>query len=125
MSDHPNATIMREALEAMNAGQIEAMSEYIADDVVWHYIGGSEPLRGKDALLGAFGPGNTDWEITTETHDVIANDDHVIALVKATATRGVKTLVYHTAEIAHVKDGKVTERWAFADDTAAIVDFFA
>ncbi len=125
MNEHPNATLMREALEAMNAGQVEAMSQYIADDVVWHYIGGSEPLRGKDALLGAFGPGNADFEITTETHDVIANDDHVIALVKATAERGGKFLVYHTAEIAHVKDGKVTERWAFSDDTAAIIDFFA
>ena len=125
MNEHPNATLMREALEAMNAGQVEAMSQYIADDVAWHYIGGSEPLRGKDALLGAFGPGNTDWEITAETHDVIANDDHVVALVKATATRDGKTFVYHTAEIAHVKDGKITERCAFSDDTGAIVDFFA
>ena len=125
MNEHPNATLMREALEAMNAGQVEAMSKYVADDVVWHYIGGAEPLRGKDALLAAFGPGNTDWEITTETHDVIANDDHVVALVKAIATRDGKTFSYHTAEILHVKEGKVTERWAFSDDTAAIVDFFA
>jgi ketosteroid isomerase-like protein len=125
MNEHPNATLMREALQAMNAGQVEAMSQYIADDVVWHYIGESQPLQGKDALLGAFGPGNTDWEITTETHDVIANDDHVVALVKATATRDGKTFVYQTAEIAHVKDGKVTERWAFSDDTAAIIEFFA
>ena len=125
MSEHPNATLMREALQAMNAGQVEAMSQYIADDVVWHYIGGTEPLRGKDALMTAFGPGNADFEITTETHDAVANDDHVVALVKATATRDGKTLVYHTAEIAHVRDRKVTERWAFSDDAAAIVDFFA
>ena len=125
MNEHPNATLMREALAAMNAGQVEAMSSYIADDVAWHYIGGTEPLRGKDALLAAFGPGNTDWEISTETHDVIANDDHVVALVKATATRNGKTFVYQTAEIAHVRDGKVAERWAFSDDTAAIIDFFA
>ena len=94
MNEHPNATLMREALAAMNAGQVEAMSRYIADDVAWHYIGGSEPLRGKDALLGAFGPGNTDWEITTETHDVTASDDHVVARVTATATREGKTFVY-------------------------------
>jgi hypothetical protein len=25
-------------------------------------------------------------------------------------------------EISHVKDGKVTERWAFSDDTQAIAD---
>ena len=33
MNEHPNATLMREALEAMNAGQVEAMSQYFADDV--------------------------------------------------------------------------------------------
>ena len=25
----------------------------------------------------------------------------------------------------HVVDGKVVERWAFSDDTQAIIDFFA
>ena len=49
----------------------------------------------------------------------------MVTLVKATATRAGKAFVYNTAEIVHVKDGKITERWAFADDTAAIVDFFA
>jgi ketosteroid isomerase-like protein len=30
-----------------------------------------------------------------------------------------------TAEIAHMKDGKLTERWAFSDDTQRIIEFFA
>jgi hypothetical protein len=32
---------------------------------------------------------------------------------------------YRTAEITHVLDGKVFERWAFSDDTQVIIDFFA
>ena len=60
-----------------------------------------------------------------KVHDVVANDEHVIALVEATATRDGKTLNYRTAEIMHIRDGKITERWAFSDDTAAIVEFFA
>jgi ketosteroid isomerase-like protein len=32
--------------------------------------------------------------------------------------------MYRTAEIYHVADGKVTARWAFSDDTAAINEFF-
>ena len=64
--------------------------------------------------------------ITTEVHDVIANDEHVIALVEAHATRADgRTLDYRTAEIAHIRDGKITERWAFSDDTKRITDFFA
>jgi len=27
--------------------------------------------------------------------------------------------------VYHVKDGKITERWALSDDTAAITEFFA
>ena len=70
-------------------------------------------------------PGAVDYEITAKIHDVVANDEHTISLVDATATRGGKTLSYRTAEIMHIRDGKVTERWAFSDDTAAIVAFFA
>ena len=68
------------------------------------------------------------WATSTikyELHDVVANDDHAIALGTATATRNGKTLVYRTAEIFHIRDGKATERWAFSDDTAEIVAFFA
>jgi ketosteroid isomerase-like protein len=98
------------------------MSELLADDVVWHEIGRAEPLRGKAALAAQGGSG--DYKLTGKLHDVVANDEHVVALVDATATRGGKTFEYRTAEIMHVRDGKVTERWAFSDDTAAIVDFF-
>jgi ketosteroid isomerase-like protein len=62
--------------------------------------------------------------ISTETHDVVANDDHTIQLVTATATIGDRKLVYRTAEIYHMRDGKITERWAFSDDTARINEFF-
>ena len=64
-------------------------------------------------------------EDVTTLHDVVANDEHVIALVNATATKDGKTFKYRTAEIHHVKDGKITERWAFSDDTDAINKFFA
>ena len=62
--------------------------------------------------------------VETETHDVLANDEHPIQLVTATATMGGRELVYRTAEIYHVRDGKVTERWAFSDETDRINRFF-
>jgi uncharacterized protein len=58
-------------------------------------------------------------------HDVVANDEHAIQLMNVTARRGGKTLEYRTAEIYHMTDGRITERWAFSDDTARIVEFFA
>ena len=55
----------------------------------------------------------------------MGSDQHAVVLVDATATRGGRTLRYRTAEIPHIKDGKITERWAFSDDSAAITAFFA
>ena len=55
----------------------------------------------------------------------MANDEHAVALVTATATMGDRSLTYRTAEIYHVRDGKITERWAFSDDTDRINRFFS
>lgn len=125
-NDHPNAAVVRRTLDGLNAGDMQAMADALSDDVEWHEIGRSEPIRGKQALAERFlGAGAPDYEITAELHDVVANDDHTVALVTATATRGGRTLTYRTAEIFHVRDGKITARWAFSDDTAAINEFFA
>jgi ketosteroid isomerase-like protein len=58
-------------------------------------------------------------------HDLLATDDHVVGLVTATVRVGDEAFTYRTAEIAHVEDGKITERWAFSDDTQAIIDSFS
>jgi len=124
MAEHPNATKYREVMEAMNAGHPEQAADLMADDIVWWMIGSEEPLRGKQALMDSMSafPG---VDIKVDLHDVIANDEHLVALVNATATKDGRTFQYRTAEIHHVKDGKITERWAFSDDTEAIAKFFA
>lgn len=126
MADHPNVAIVRRSLEAANRGDMQAATEALADDVVWHEIGRDEPIRGKDALAALYaGAASADFQITAEEHDILANDEHTVALITATVTRNGRTFTYRVAEIYHVKDGKVTERWAFSDDTAAITEFFS
>ena len=123
MSEHPNATVVREMNEAMSSGDMQGAASRVADDVVWHVIGRAEPYRGKDQLAASMGE-VADFDIKWELHDLLASDDHVIGLGTATATRDGRSLTYRTAEIYHVRDGRVTERWAFSDDTKAITDFF-
>ncbi|HEU0236372.1 MAG TPA: nuclear transport factor 2 family protein [Candidatus Limnocylindrales bacterium] len=125
MADHPNVTLIRAALDKLGGGDMSALADVIADDVVWYEIGSPEPVRGKAALAARMTGGEMDFEITATSHDVVGNDEHVVALVNATATRGGRTLHYRTAEIFHVRDGQIVERWAFSDDTAAITAFFA
>jgi ketosteroid isomerase-like protein len=126
VEEHPNAALVRRSLEALNRGDRESLANLLDDDVEWHEIGRSEPFRGKTAMAERWASGGEeDFDITGELHDVVANDDHTIALVQATAKRNGRTFTYRTAEIMHVRDGKVTARWAFSDDTQAINEFFA
>lgn len=125
MADHPNAALIRKASEEIErTGDMTRSFDMAADDIVWHEIGRDEPIRGKQALMERFSNMPEGASIKTDTHDVLANDEHCIQLVTATATMGDQELVYRTAEIYHMRDGKITERWAFSDDTERINKFF-
>ena len=125
MDEHPNAQVLRKMAERMEAGDMEGSADVLADDIVWYEIGRAEPTRGKAALMQRFGEEQGSYEIKATMHDVLANDEHAVQLMNVTATRNGRTLEYRTAEIYHMRDGKITARWAFSDDTARIVEFFA
>ena len=125
MAEHPNATLVRAMTDAMDRGDMQAAADALSEDVEWHEIGRSEARHGKAELRAAMMGAASDYTITGTLHDVVANNDHVVALMDATATRGGRTFKYRTAEIFHVRNGKIVERWAFSDDTAAIAEFFA
>ena len=125
MDEHPNTKILRDMADRMKTGDMEAAFDVLADDVEWHEIGRTEPSRGKEALGQRYAESLGDFEIEADVHDVFANDDHAVQLMNVKARRGGKTLEYRTAEIYHMSDGKITARWAFSDDTAAIVEFFS
>ena len=117
--------VLRQALDAFNSGDVPAAVALIADDVEWHEIGRTEAIVGKDALAARYAGALPEWDITADVHDIIANDEHAIALVTATARMGGRNFTYRTVEIYHVRDGKISARWAFSDDTARINAFFA
>jgi len=121
MYEHSSAALYRRVMEGMGEGDMSAFEAVLSDDVVWWQIGSPEPMRGKEAVLESMK--GVDFEV--DLHDVVANDDHVVGLVTARVRIGDNALTYRMAEIAHVEAGKVTERWAFSDDTQAIIDFFS
>ena len=120
MAEHPNVEAVRAGLEAFMKGDMETMSSNMADDVVWHIPGKHEwagDYRGKAEVVGRF-QRMAQAGVTSsidEIHDIVGNDEHVVALVKLTITRAGKSVTTNSVQVYHVKDGKAIEFWATND----------
>lgn len=128
---HPNVEQAWRGVKAFHDGDIAGMRDLFAPDVVWH-MPPSHPLVadiiGRDDLLMFFGriQQETRGTFEAEVHDIVGNDEHVVALMHVRAERGGKRLDQKVINIYKVRDdGKVTERWLFMEDRAAADDFWA
>jgi ketosteroid isomerase-like protein len=124
MDEHPNAKLVREMID----DPVNTEVAFVTDDVDWHFIGPIPTLHTKAELEARYAAGSNGprfEQVGQKTHDVIANDTHAVALLETTFRKGDETFTYRTAEIYHIRDGKISARWAFSDDTEAINRFFA
>jgi ketosteroid isomerase-like protein len=126
---HPNEEVIRRGFEAFSSGDMQALNELFADDIVWHAPGRNQlsgDHKGKEAVFETF---RKLFELTggtfkVELHDILANDEHVIVLARATAEREGRTLDDNGVQVFHLKDGKVTEQWLHPGDVYADDEFF-
>ena len=81
MDEHPNAKILRGLYERMKDGDFQAGFDILADEVESYEIGRDEPTRGKEALGRRYQESMGDFDIETDMHDVLANDEHAIQLI--------------------------------------------
>jgi ketosteroid isomerase-like protein len=130
MTDHPNLEIAKAGYEAFAKGDLAAVSGFLADDVVWH-AGGDNILTGeyvgKEAALGYLGTimQETGGTFKNDVHDMLANDDHGVALVNVSATRGEKSLEARIVHVFHMRGGKMTEFWAISEDQDLFDEFWS
>ncbi len=130
MTEHPNVELTRRGYEAFAKGDLAALSELLADDVTWH-VAGAGPLsgtyRGRDEVFGFFGrlAEETAGTFRLDVHDVLANDEHSVALCTLSASRRGKSVEVPVANVTHVRDGKVTEFWGATADPQANIDFWS
>ncbi len=130
MADHPNAALLRKGYEAFASGDMATLTELFAEDVVWHVPGNSQisgEHRGRDAVFGVFAKVGqlTGGSFKIELHDVLANDEHVVALTHATGSREGKRYDALDTDVYHVSGGKFTEFWSMAEDTRAADEFWS
>jgi uncharacterized protein len=127
---HPNVDLVQRGYEAFAAGDIATLNELFADDIVWHSPGNNQlsgTFRGKDEVFANL---QKNVELTGGTfkldiHTILADDDHAVTLLRATAQReGGKSLDDNTVQVFHIKDGKVTESWLHPSDAIASDEFW-
>jgi ketosteroid isomerase-like protein len=127
---HANEDLLRRGFDAFGRGDMAAIAELFADDIVWHSPGNS-PLsgdyKGRDSVLALFGKiaelsGGT---LKVEVHDILANDEHGVVLTRGTAQRGGKSLDDNGVQVFHLRDGKAVESWFHPGDQAAADRFWS
>ena len=130
MTDHPNAELLKGGYAAFGAGDMDSLrNSYFDPGIQWHQPGNnhfSGTRRGIDEVLNQFMQTfqETDGTFSTEIHDVLANDDHAVALASFTATKDGKTITDRYTHVCHIKDGKLTESWIFGENQPKVDEFW-
>jgi uncharacterized protein len=125
VEEHPNGTLVRGLLEAFAAGDVAAMESAFDDDVTWHAPGTnrfSGQFRGRTAAMQRLAQ-MREAGISTrfDVHDVIANDEHVVALVHLhVEVADGRRYDQPQVQVAHVRDGRVVEFWTMNQDQAVL-----
>jgi ketosteroid isomerase-like protein len=125
--DHMGDLTREQIIEAYKSPNAETLSATLADDVVWHEAGNPETITGRDAVLQRMGGMTQSAMPEIDVHDILLSDSHMVAMLNVTIRRGDGAEVsYPVVEIAHIDDGKITERWSFMDACPEYVTkFFA
>jgi uncharacterized protein len=128
---HSNEDLVRDSFEALGRSDTEALRDrYFAEDIRWHYPGRG-PLAGDyEGLAQVIGLRGRLAELSggthrIELHDVIGNDEHVVALQTTRAERAGKQLEVNIVHVIHVRDGKVGEVWGHHGDLHASDEFWS
>ena len=127
---HPNEDLVRRAFDAFAKGDVDTLRELTDQDAVWHTPGRNQlsgDHRGVDAILGFFAKtaelsGGT---FRADLHDVVANDDHAVAIYVARAEREGRTYENRNVLVQHIRNGKLVETWLLSDDQYAADEFFS
>jgi uncharacterized protein len=127
---HPNEEAVRRGFDAFAKGDMDTLRELFDQDAVWH-VSGRNPLagdyRGMDEILASFA---RTMEVTGGTfradlHDVVANDEHAVALYVTRGEREGRTLEDKSVLVSHMRNGKIAEAWLLDVDPYAADEFFS
>jgi uncharacterized protein len=128
---HQNEDLIRRAYDAFGRGDIETIGQLFAADIAFHVSGRSTlagDYVGKNQVFGVFARLGeiTDNTFRTDVYDVLASDEHAVALQHQRAEReGKRPLDDRHVSVFRIKDGKIAEIWHHPGDLYAYDEFFS
>lgn len=127
---HPNEDVIRRLYKAFASQDMPMIDQLLADDITWHAPGRARNAgtrRGKPALFAVMGElaQLTSGTMSSEVHDVLANDFRAVVLQTTRASRkGRPALEDREVIVFELRKGKVTEVWEHPGDLYAMEAFF-
>src|ERR1700724_3082111 len=108
--------IVRKDFDAFKRGDLQTISDSFSDDIVWHGRGSTRfggDFKGKQATMAQILDfAQTFQDINFEIHDIVASQEHVVALVNSSVTRNAKKYPAKKRFSFHYNDaGKTPHTW--------------
>ena len=124
MSDHPNIARLREGYTAFGKGDLAALDDLFAEDIRWHLPGRNQlsgTYTGRPAVYEMFGrlTALTEGSFRIEVRTVLADDDHALALVDASAHSGERSFAITDVHVCRMAGGRIAEFWDTTSDQYA------
>jgi ketosteroid isomerase-like protein len=121
---------LRKGYEAFASGDMDALSEVIPEDAVWH-VGGRAELsgdyKGRDAVFGYFGRlmEVSDGTFKADLVHVVGDDKFAVALQHSTWTANGQSYDGTDVLVDRVDaDGRAVETWIYLEDQQKADEIF-
>jgi ketosteroid isomerase-like protein len=118
---HPNEELLRIGYQAVIENGITAVRDMFDDQIRWHVAGRHRvagDYHGKRGVEDFWQKlvDHSDGTFHMEVHDVLANDNHAVALIKDRGRPKGKPWENNSIHVWHIRNGKLTEFWRHPAD---------
>ncbi len=128
--DHPNLAGIRRVFAAFAGGEARALFEVIDEEAVWRVVGSAPVARtycGRRDIFELFRATRrlTDGTYRSELRWALADDEHAVAVYRASGRRGDRTLDIDQALVIRLDVGRWVEITALPTEPLAFEAFWA
>jgi|SRR5579859_1031863 len=121
---------VRRIIRLFHTGRVEILRAFLADDIVWR-VPHTHPLAadiiGVDAVLAFLSRvrAETGGTLRAAPAEIAISGPVIFCQMRVTACRGTRRLDQNVVTLWRIRDGKISERDLFMEDTAAADEFWS